>query len=265
MAQLQAIISSILRDVLAAQHEANLYSLYLSESYRKEGQTEAFPLPSIAVGEMELDIYYGIKDVGTQAEQYEVNYPLLRKNLKNISFQLAKVILDKVIMSVLSSPLGKDKEQVSIISKIKEQPELNRSLIGFLERKLLAQITSQFTKLLKKNGGINEEVLGSCAVDIGVNELLYHSELFSLFTSSEGEAVRQKASGDMKKGISDYIPKLVKDLDFRRKRIVPSVDVIVAADELSKLPEECIHKFHFKVSPRSLSLNLADVEEENEL
>lgn len=263
MAQLQAIISSILRDVLAAQHEANLYSLYLSESYRKEGQTEAFPLPSIAVGEMELDIYYGIKDVGTQAEQYEINYPLLRKTLKNISFQLAKVILDKVIISVLSSPLGKDK--VSIISKIKEQPELNRNFTSFLERKLLAQIMSQFTELLKKKGGVNEEMLGSCTVDIGVNELLYHPELFSLFTSPEGEEVRQKAYEEMKKSIFDYIPKLVKDLDFRRKRIVPSVDVIVAADELSKLPEECIHKFKFKVSPRSLSLNLTDDDEENQL
>lgn len=75
MAQLQSIISSVLRDVLVAQHEANIYSMSLCESYRKDGHTELFPLPAIAIGEMELEIRYGIKAVAAQSIQFEINYP----------------------------------------------------------------------------------------------------------------------------------------------------------------------------------------------
>lgn len=71
MAQLQSIISSVLRDVLVAQHEANIYSMSLSESYRKNGSTELFPLPAIAVGEMEMEIRYGITDVALARKQKE--------------------------------------------------------------------------------------------------------------------------------------------------------------------------------------------------
>lgn len=41
MTQLSSVIGSILRDIISAQHEANLYSLALSENYGKDGKVES--------------------------------------------------------------------------------------------------------------------------------------------------------------------------------------------------------------------------------
>ena len=40
MAQLRSVIGSILRDIVSAQHEANLYSLSLGDSYGKDGKAK---------------------------------------------------------------------------------------------------------------------------------------------------------------------------------------------------------------------------------
>lgn len=264
MAQLQSIISSVLRDVLVAQHEANIYSMSLSESYRKDGDTELFPLPAIALGEMELEIRYGIKDVAAQSVQFEINYPLLRKTVRKLTSQLAKVMLETVVRSVLSSTLAKDKERVKLVEQLSPQEEIRSKFAAFLDKKLQESVVAHFTNLLKEDGSINTNVLRSCTVQTGNEELLYHPELEDLFSGEEGKALRKKAYTDMEKSIKDIVPQLIKDVNFKRKRIFPSVDVTVAADELAKLPEECIQSFRFKVTPRSFPLNLMDGEEDNE-
>ena len=47
MAQLSSVIGSILRDIVSAQHEANLYSLSLGDSYGKDGKAKDFQLPNV--------------------------------------------------------------------------------------------------------------------------------------------------------------------------------------------------------------------------
>ena len=264
MAQLQSIISSVLRDVLAAQHQANIYSMSLSESYRKDGHTQLFPLPAIAVGEMELEIRYAIKDVAAQAVQYEINYPLLRKTVRKLTSQLAKVMLESVIHSVLSSQLAKDKERVKLIGQLATQTEIRNKFTAFLDKKLQETVIGHFTNLLKEDGNINPKILRNCTIQAGNEELLCHPELEELFSGEEGKTARKKAYTDMEKAMGDIIPQLTKDINFKRKRIFPSVDVTVTADELAKLPEECIHSFRFKVNPRSLSLNIINEEEQSE-
>ena len=50
-----------MRDIIAAQHEANLYSLSLSENYGSEGRARDLQLPGVQFGEIEMDLKYGIK------------------------------------------------------------------------------------------------------------------------------------------------------------------------------------------------------------
>lgn len=263
MAQLQSIISSVLRDVLVAQHEANIYSMSLSESYRKNGSTELFPLPAIAVGEMEMEIRYGIIDVAAQSIQYEINYPLLRKTVRKLTSQLAKVMLESMVHSVLSSPLAKDKERVRLLEQLSTQEEIRTKFSAFLDKKLQESVVAHFTNLLKEDGSINASVLRSCTLQTGNEELLCHPELEDLFFGEEGKTVRKKTYSDIEKGIKDIMPQLIKDVNFKRKRIFPSVEVTVAAEELAKLPEECIQSFRFKITPRNFPLNVLESEEDN--
>ena len=95
MAQLSTIISSILRDMIVAQHEANMYAMSLEDVYKQNGRLEQFALPTVAVGEVELDLCYGVKDDSVQTEQYEINYPQLRKVAKHVSKDCANAIVDR--------------------------------------------------------------------------------------------------------------------------------------------------------------------------
>ena len=93
MAQLSTIISSILRDMIVAQHEANMYAMSLENVYKQNGRLEQFALPTVAIGEVELDLRYGVKDDSVQTEQYEINYPQLRKVAKQVSEKCANAII----------------------------------------------------------------------------------------------------------------------------------------------------------------------------
>lgn len=43
MAQLSTIISSILRDMIVAQHEANMYAMSLEDVYKQNGRLDSSP------------------------------------------------------------------------------------------------------------------------------------------------------------------------------------------------------------------------------
>ena len=54
MANLQVVIASVLRDVLLAQHEANLLTEALAKQYREAGVLSQLNLPAVTIGDMEL-------------------------------------------------------------------------------------------------------------------------------------------------------------------------------------------------------------------
>ena len=60
MAQLKSIIGSILRDIIYAQHEANLYTVSLGESYGKDGKAKGFDLPNIMFSDIEMELRYAV-------------------------------------------------------------------------------------------------------------------------------------------------------------------------------------------------------------
>ena len=97
MAQLSTIISSILRDMVFAQHQANMYAIALKDIYSKNGRLDNFSLPAVALGEMDFCIQYGITDSSAEVEQYEINYPALRDIVKGIAKSCAKLLLDSTI------------------------------------------------------------------------------------------------------------------------------------------------------------------------
>lgn len=261
MAQLSTIISSILRDMILAQHEANMYAVTLSDTYRKDGRMENFSLPSIALGEMELDLRYGVRDINVSTEQFEINYPELKKNCKELSDQLSRIVVASVSSTIRSAGLDDDPMTLNLIEQMDRQPTMQRDFCTFLSRKIFKTLQSDFTRLINEDGTVNQPVLLHSTIQVGQEELLYHPELTSLFGTPTGEAIREKAKMDMQTSIEMILPKLLKDINMMRKRLTPSLDVIINSEELSKLPEEAVHLFRFKVAPRMLNLSVIDGED----
>lgn len=255
MAQLSTIISSILRDMIVAQHEANMYAMSLENIYKQNGRLEQFALPTVAVGEVELDLRYGVKSDSAQTEQYEINYPLLRKVAKQISTDFAKAII-KSTLPVLQSLFPEDGTDsgTMVLSNFAVDDNLKRKYRTFLSRKILKAMQMSFTSLIKDDGSINESVLLDCILSVCDEKLLGLEDLQVFFNRPDGDEAHNKAHKEIKTFLENMMPSILKDINLKRKRIIPSVDVTLNSEELANLPEECIHTLHFNVSPNNIKL-----------
>lgn len=255
MAQLSTIISSILRDMIVAQHEANMYAISLEDVYKQNGRLEQFALPTVAVGEVELDLRYGVKSDSAQTEQYEINYPQLRKVAKQVSKDYAEEIV-KSTLPVLQAlfPDEGTNSSTKVLANFAVDDNLKRKYKAFLSRKILKAMQLSFTSLIKDDGRINEKVLLECILSVCDDKLLGHEDLQVLFNRPSGEETRKEIRKNLETFLKDMMPKILKDINLKRKRIIPSVDVTLNSEELANLPEECIHTLHFHVSPNNIKL-----------
>ena len=255
MAQLSTIISSILRDMIVAQHEANMYAMSLEDVYKQNGRLEQFALPTVAVGEVELDLRYGVKSDSAQTEQYEINYPQLRKVAKQVSKDYAEEIV-KSTLPVLQAlfPDEGTNSSTKVLANFAVDDNLKRKYKAFLSRKILKAMQLSFTSLIKDDGRINEKVLLECILSVCDDKLLGHEDLQVLFNRPSGEETRKEIRKNLETFLKDMMQKILKDINLKRKRIIPSVDVTLNSEELANLPEECIHTLHFNVSPNNIKL-----------
>ena len=178
MAQLSSVIGSILRDIVSAQHEANLYSLSLGDSYGKDGKAKDFQLPNVMVSDMELDLKYGVNN-----------------------------LYDAVDSS---------------------------------------------------NGSVNNDVVISRLTDVVRKKFLYDTDLDDLFAGEDGEKLRDTAEKNIIKAMEAIVKKLSVDANFKSLHSFPQLDVAITADELMNMPEEAIHSFKIKFSPRNYSVSQTD-------
>lgn len=253
MAQLSKIIGAVLRDMVLAQHEANMYAVSLEEVYKKNGRLEKFSLPSVAMGEVELSLRYGVTDDSAQTEQYEINYPELRKIFQELSLQLARIALSSTLPVIQGAfPDDSTGEEGNLVAELARTHDLQRDFCAFLGRRILKSMQESFTALLNADGTVNGKVLLACAVAACDEHLLHHGELTGLFNPTGGDIVRGRAREAMQTAMEEALPKLLKDVNLKRKRLLPSVEVTVSSEELAKLPDECIHTLRFHVSPNSI-------------
>lgn len=252
MAQLSTIIGSILRDMIIAQHEANLYAMSLEDIYKQNARLEQFAIPAVAIGDIELDLHYGVKNDAVQTEQYEVDYLALRKLAKSASLQYAHAIVVKTLPLLQAAfPYNGTDAEAKVLADFAVDKDMQQRYSTFLSYKILDSLKQSVTQLVNENGSINEKLLVDCILSVCEENLLYHKDLLILFDRPGGDDVREKIRGVLRKSLSTLTPKLLKN-NIKRKRIFPTMDVIVNTDELSNLPTECVHTLHFRISPNNL-------------
>lgn len=252
MALLSTIISSVLRDIVLAQHEANIYAISLEDMYKKYGRLERFALPAIAMGEVDFELQYGVTEDTITTEQYEINYPQLNKLTLGMTLRLARVALGAMLPVLQKSFPNNGEEAEKLLEKLANSIEMQEQYSTFLGRKILQSVQEAFTTLINDDGTVNTKILMTCTTKACVSGLLYHHDLLSLFNRKEGKEVREEAKGEMEKALTEAMPKIVKDVNLKRKRILPSMEVTVNSEELAKMPDTCIHTLKFHVSPNDI-------------
>jgi len=254
MAQLSSIISSILRDMVYAQHQANMYAVSLEDLYRKDERLENFALPSVAMGEIEFSLQYGVTDAAVNVEQYEINYPVMRGMMKDVSNSCADLLLSSA-MPVFYDALPPNNAEVDLVmSSLGDDMKKRRDFSAFLSRKMMGALQKESTALVNDDGTMNQSAIMKIILDVGNRYLLNQEDIKEILDQHGHDDFKEKALDSMRTAVENGLPALLKDVNVMRKQMVPSVDVCVSSEELSKLPEEAIHTLRFKVSPSNINL-----------
>ena len=143
---------------------------------------------------------------------------------------------------------------IKVLANFAVDDNLKRKYRVFLSRKILKAMQLSFTSLIKDDGSINESVLLDCLISVCDEKLLGLEDLQVLFNRPDGEHTRNDIRENLKNFLKNTMPTIIKDVNLKRKRIIPYVDVTLNSEELANLPEECIHTLHFHVSPNNIKL-----------
>lgn len=247
MAQLNSLIGSILRDVIRAQHEANLYSLALKEAYGENSEAGGFRVPGALLGELELDLQYAVRKADVQHEESETDYPALRRFFAQLAEQLARTALTSVATTTSSADAG-DPEGLNLL--LSQEQDLERGFGLFLGRKIGEGLAGQAAGLVKEDGSLDTDLLIRNVMKTIDVHLLQNPDLEQLFGTRDGDGrLRERARASLVTMMTVLTAKRVKDYNFVRRRVFSTQEIIVTADELKKVPPEAIQSLRIRISP----------------
>lgn len=247
MAQLNSLIGSILRDVIRAQHEANLYSLSLKEAYGKNSEARDFRIPGALLGELELSLQYAVRKTDVQHEEAETDYPALRRFFGELSQQLAHTALTSVTTTTSAADV-EDPEGLNLL--LSQEQDLERGFKRFLGRKIGEGLNGQAAALVKPDGSLDTDLLIRNVMKTVDAHLLQNPDLERLFDGREGDSqLRRKARSNLVTMMTVLTAKRVKDYNFIRRKVFSTQEIIITADELKKVPAGAIQTLRVRVSP----------------
>ena len=262
MAQLSSVIGSILRDIISAQHEANLYSLSLGDIYGKDGKAKDFHLPNVVVSDMELELKYGVKSASENQQQLNIKYDKFRQFLKELCEQTARVAISSAVTTILTSDIERKETDKRFFERLKQENKIHQEFCTFLSRNMRNSFRSNlYGAIDRSNGSVRTEIVLNCLTDVVRKNFLYDTDLDELFSGSEGGELREEAERNIVKAMETIVCKLSVDANFKRLHSFPQLDVAITADELMNMSEEAIHTFKIKFSPRNYSVSQTDDDE----
>ena len=265
MAQLSSVIGSILRDIISAQHEANLYSLALSENYGKDGKVKDFQLPGVVISDMELELKYGVLRSDENQEQFNIKYNKFRRFVNSLCTEAAKTVIASAVGTVMNAETDKEEEDKRFFLRLKKEEGLNREFRLFLSRNMRSAMSSGlYEGVDHQTGAVIVDVMVRKLADVAAKKFLDDPDLDSLFSGKEGKELKDAALADINAALTALVTKLSDGANFKRIKVFPRLDVAVTADELSKMPEDAIHVFKLKFSPTTCSLTELYEDDETE-
>jgi len=253
MAQLSKILGSILRDMVSAQHEANMYALKLSAAYRDRNQAASLNPPVMCLGEMELMLHCGFTGEAVTGEIYEIDQTMVLRAIRDLSSDVAEVIVTTILSTIIRNT-DKHEEGEGPIARMNREKTLRRNFIAFLGRKLYAYLKGHRAEFIALDGSIDFDRLQEAIFFVTDDKFLSHPDVEDVFAGDSSGELRKKVRKNLQSNIGIMLPRILKDMQFGRQSKYPSMDVTVSGEELSKLPDECIQTLRLKISPHDLPL-----------
>ncbi len=249
MAQLSKILGSVLRDIVSAQHEANMYALKLSSAYRDYNQAIAFNPPAVCIGDVELMLHCGFSGISVNETNTELDQTAVLRTIQELSSDISEVVITSILSTIIRHS-DKYCEGEGPIARLNKEKVLRRNFIAFMSRELHSYLKGSRAEFIAIDGSIDMEKLQESILLVANDKFMTHSDLEELFSENGSGDLKKTIKEDLQTNIQIMLPRLLKDVQLARPSRYSSIDVTVSSDELSKLPDECIQTFRLKISPR---------------
>ena len=251
MAQLSKILSSILRDMVAAQHEANMYALKLSAAYRNQNKVVFLNPPAVSLGEIELMLHCGFTGESVTSKMYEIDQTMVLRAIHELSLEISESMVTCILSSIIRHT-EEYREGESPIARLNREKTLRRNFIAFLGRKLYGYLKGHRAEFIKIDGSIDIERLQEAVLFVADNKILSHSEMEEVFAQNTSNQLEKTVREELRTHVVIMLPRILKDIQIGKPVDYASFDVVVASGELAKLPNECIQTFKLKISPHDI-------------
>lgn len=251
MAQLSRILGSILKDMVAAQHEANMYAIKLSAAYRNRNQAVSFDSPGACLGEVELMLHCGFTGETVKGEMYEIDQTTVLRVIGTLSSEIAESMVTCILSEIIAHS-AEHRDGEGPIARLNREKAMRSNFASFLERRLYSYMKGHRDEFINLDGSIDIERLRESVMFVAEDRILSHSDLEDVFA---GDASGQLLKSIMEKlgmHVNMILPRILKDVQVGKLNDYDSLDVEVSAVELAKLPEECIQTFRLKIFPRDI-------------
>lgn len=251
MAQLSKIIGSVLRDMVSAQHEANMYALKLSSAYRNQNQAASLNPPVVCLGEMELTLHCGFVGEVSASEVIEIDQTTVARTIQELSSEISEVIVTCILSAIVRHKGDKGKGE-GPIARLNKEKTLRRNFIAFLGHELYSYLKGHRAEFIALDGSIDYEVLEENILFVANDRILDHSDLEKSFVEDTSGKLKKAIQKELQENIRIMLPRILKEVRLGRPGKYASMDVTVSSEELAKLPAECIQTIRMKISPRDL-------------
>jgi hypothetical protein len=260
MANLKEIIGSVLRDIILAQHQANLFSQSLNESYKQSGRTSGYNRPAVALGDIEMDFRYSIKEGIEETEEEDVNYPEANRYVRYIAHESAELIIKTLVKTVQKSGLDYKGNGYEFI----DQLNTNRRYIRQLTKQLFAKLTVDVNNLLSADKQLDAAKIEALLLDVAEKELLLDEELKALFSIDVKADLQTTLKKAFQEAIAHELKSIIQEsrqVSFRKIQRFGSLQVVVDSEELAKLPESAVQHIKINIVPQKVAKSSADDDE----
>lgn len=247
MAQFKSIISSILRDIISAQHEADIFSVSMSEEYAENGRTGSFPLPGAQIHGIEMELRCAINGIEETEGPMRVRYDKVRSFLQDVCAAASEPVVKQLSgPALMASAFFKKLAKSERVSK-DYMTFVNMTLNGAFAGSLVGYVNGATGKLL--NDKVVERMIAA------IKEKIFDDESEdNPFKEDRALKEREAVTGKIKTSLSKLVMEASKGKDFREPSVISHLDVTVNSGELSGLPENTVHLFKLNLTPTQMDV-----------
>ena len=248
MTNLKQVIASVLRDVIQAQHEVAKYARELALSDHPNAGGASVP-PAVGVGELTLNLRYAIQDGEDITEVKVLNATESDRLLSNISEQLAKLVIRKLVHQTQVSGVPYAPNGFSYIDDLGD----NRRLIDYIAHRMHSKLKANIDKLYNEQHEFEIEAIADQVLAVGEEDLFRHSDIEGLFALPGGPELLSETRRILDDEVSEEIRKIIYEEQGAQLfscRTERSLRIEINAERLKEYPAEAIQSITLKVVPQ---------------